>query len=182
MNESIPLLILGLGNVLCGDDGLGAAAIAQLRRRYDFPDGVEVADGGTLGLALLPLLTSAGRAILVDAVRAADPPGSLVRRKGADVAPAVMERLSPHQIGVADLLHGARWLGCYPGTLVLLGLVPETIELGLARSPAVQAALPRLVDEIAREARRLGYTLIPRVDHEAPADSGLSDVARVLGL
>jgi hydrogenase maturation protease len=182
MSESIPLLILGLGNVLCGDDGLGAAAVAELRRRYACPDGVEIADGGTLGLSLLPLITSADRAILVDAIRAPAPAGSLVRLEGADVAPAVMERLSPHQIGVADLLHGARWLGRYPGTLVLLGLVPETIDLDLSRSPVVQAALPRLVEETAREARRLGYPLIARESNDAPADPGVRDVARVLGL
>lgn len=182
MSESIPLLILGLGNVLCSDDGLGAAAVTELGRRYACPEGVEIADGGTLGLTLLPLLTSAENAILVDAVRAPGPAGSLVRLDGADVAPAAMERLSPHQIGVADLLYGARWLGRYPGTLVLLGLVPETIELGLSRSPAVTAALPRLVEEVAIEARRLGYALIPRADDEARADAGRPDVARVLGL
>ena len=81
----------------------------------------------------------------MDAIRAEGPPGTLVRLEGEDVAPAVASRLSPHQVGVADLLDGARWRDRYPDRLVLLGLVPETLDLGLRRSRAVEAALPALV-------------------------------------
>jgi hydrogenase maturation protease len=176
-----PLLVLGLGNLLCGDDGLGVVAVHLLTRRYQAPEGVFVLDGGTLGLSLLPYLEDARDAILVDAIRADGPPGTLVRLEGDDVAPALASRLSVHQVGVADLLDGARWRERYPSRLVLIGLVPETLELGLARSPAVEAALPALVDRIVIEALRLGYGFDRRVVDEA-ALGGLGDLAHAYGL
>lgn len=181
-SRPIQLLILGLGNVLCGDDGLGSAAIARLRARYEVPDGVSIEDGGTLGLALLPYLEDAEKAILVDAISTDDPPGSFVRLEGDDVGPAIANRLSVHQVGVADLLDAARWRGRLPEELVLLGLVPETIELGLRRSPRVEAHLPELVQRIVEEARALGFALSLLRNDEAPAASGSLDVARALGL
>lgn len=181
-SRPIRLLILGLGNVLCGDDGLGAAAVARLRARYEIPDGVSVQDGGTLGLSLLPHIEDAQKAILVDAIRTDASPGSFVRLEGDDVGPAVANRLSVHQVGVADLLDAARWRGRLPEVLVLLGLVPQTLELGLARSPCVEAHLPDLVQRVVEEAFALGFKLTLRRDDEAPAASRSLDVARALGL
>ena len=177
----VPLLVLGLGNVLCGDDGLGAVAVHLLQRRYRAPDGALVLDGGTLGLSLLPHLEQAREAILVDAIRAESEPGTLVRLEGDDVAPAVAARLSVHQVGVLDLLEAARWRGCYPSRLILLGLVPRSLELGLGRTPAVEAALPGLVDRIVAEAGELGHVFLPRSERETPA-LGPDDLAHVYGL
>jgi hydrogenase maturation protease len=154
------VLVLGLGNVLLGDDGLGAAAIARLERDYRIPSGVRVEDGGTLGLALLDLLTSAKHVILVDAVRTDSPAGTLVRLTGADVIDAVRDRLSPHQVGVADLLDAARLIGRYPASVTLLGLVPDTIDLAVVRSAAVEGALETLVAAIVCEVQRLGYWMV----------------------
>jgi hydrogenase maturation protease len=176
MSPDRPLLVLGLGNLLCGDDGLGVAAVDALARRYEAPEGVRILDGGTLGLSLLPYLQDAGQVVLVDAIRADGPPGSPVRLEGDEVAPAVEARLSVHQIGVADLLDGARWLGAYPSRLVLLGLVPETIELGLGLSPAVRAGLPGLVERVAMEVREMGFRLSPRASH----DEAVGPSARLL--
>jgi hydrogenase maturation protease len=177
----VPLLVLGLGNVLCGDDGLGVVAVHLLERRYRGPDGVQVLDGGTLGLSLLPYLEQAEQAILVDAIRADHPPGTLVRLEGDDVAPAVAARLSVHQVGVVDLLDAARWRGRLPQRLVLLGLVPESLELGVRRTAAVEAALPALVEAVVAEARALGQAFVARTDDEMAA-RGAPDLALVYGL
>jgi len=179
--KGVPLLVLGLGNVLCGDDGLGAVAVHLLQWRYICPDGVQVLDGGTLGLSLLPYLEQAREAILVDAIRADGPSGSFVRLEGDDVAPAMAARLSVHQVGVVDLLDAARWRGCSPSRLILLGLVPESLELGVRRTAAVEAALPDLVDRIVAEARGLGHVFLPRTADEM-ASRGPSDPAHVYGL
>jgi hydrogenase maturation protease len=180
-DRPVALLVLGLGNVLCGDDGLGAVAVHLLARRYRAPDGVSVLDGGTLGLSLLPHLEEAREAILVDAIRGDGPPGSFVRLEGDEVAPAVAGRLSVHQVGVADLLEGARWRERYPSRVILLGLVPESLELGLQRTPAVEAALPDLVERIVAEARQLGHVFIPKaIDETAPRSTG--DLSHVFGL
>lgn len=180
-DSPVPLLVLGLGNVLCGDDGLGVVAVHLLQRRYQTPDGVSVLDGGTLGLSLLPQLEDARQVILIDAIRADGPPGSLVRLEGDDVARAVAARLSVHQVGVVDLLDGAHWRERYPTRLVLLGLVPQTLELGLKRSVPVEAALPGLVEHVVAEAHGLGYDFTPKASDETAADA-LGDLAHVYGL
>ena len=89
MDSRSPLLILGLGNLLCSDDGVGVVAAQAIAETRVVPDGVQVLDGGTLGLALLPYLEDAERAILVDAIEIDAPPGTLVRLEGDDVGPGV---------------------------------------------------------------------------------------------
>lgn len=161
MSDEVELLILGLGNVLFGDDGLGIVAVELMKELYEIPDGVLVADGGTLGLSLLPLLQQSRRVLIVDAIRCPDvAPGGLVRLDGAEVAAAVRDRLSPHQVGVADLLDAARLLGGYPVAVTLLGLVPEAMEWSVARSKAVSDKIDMLVEAIVHEVQRLGYAMV----------------------
>jgi hydrogenase maturation protease len=157
------VLVVGLGNVLLRDDGLGVRAIEALEHAYVLPAGVRVLDGGTLGLALLGELAAASSVVLIDAVATSDdPPGALVRLTDADVEPAVRFRLSPHQVGVADLLDALRLIDRMPRSVALLGLTPATIELGTELSPAVAGALPALVALIAAELRTLGRPLVSR--------------------
>ena len=176
-----PLLVLGLGNALCGDDGLGAAAVAELGRCYRPPDGALLLDGGTLGLSLLPYLEDAEDVLLVDAVRDEAPPGTLVRLVGAEVRPAVEARLSVHQVGVPDLLAAAELRGRAPRRLALLGLVPATLDLGLELSPAVASRLPALVEAVAAEAGRMGHRFLARGAH-APDPACGPRGARDLGV
>jgi hydrogenase maturation protease len=155
-------LILGLGNILLGDDGLGVRAVERLQACCDVPPDLSVLDGGTLGLALMQVLSSVDRAILVDAVMTGEPPGTLVRLSGDAVAPAIEAHLSPHQIGVADLLDGLRWLDLVPPELLLVGIVPDKVELGLELSPAVERRMPELVQRVIEEARDLGHAIVER--------------------
>lgn len=162
MSSDAELVVLGLGNSLCGDDGLGVECVARIDKSWEPPPGAALLDGGTLGLQLLGWIADVPALILVDAVRADAPPGSLVRLAGDAVAPAVRERLSPHQIGVADLLDSLRLLGRLPRHLVLIGLVPESLALGDERTEVVRAALPTLVDAVLAEAASLGYAFEAR--------------------
>ncbi len=155
-SDRIDVLVLGLGNVLCGDDGAGVVVAHRLRRGYVMPDGVRVVDGGTLGLDLLAVVAASDRVILVDAVRGDGPPGTLVRLAGDAVAPAVYERLSMHQIGVADLLAGAALCDRYPQEVVICGVVPATTDLALGCTPAVTESLPALEAAVIGELHRLG--------------------------
>jgi hydrogenase maturation protease len=169
---STRLLVLGLGNPLCGDDGLGVAAVADLARGHEPPDGALVLDGGTLGLSLLPFLEDAEEAILVDAVRGDAPPGTLVRLSGADVRPAIEARLSVHQVGVADLVAAADLRGRLPRRLVLLGLVPATLDVGVGLSPAVASQLGRLVAAVVSEASGMGHRFLERPSHASELARG----------
>jgi hydrogenase maturation protease len=171
------VLVLGLGNVLLGDDGVGPLALARIEGERLIPDGVRLAEGGTLGLALLSEITEARHLILVDAVATDDPPGTLVRLDGEAVADAVRDRLSVHQVGVADLLDAARLIGRYPDSVVLLGLVPGRIGLSLTRTAAVDQALPALVSAVVREVEAHGYEL---TGHSSPParDRPIHDLVR----
>jgi hydrogenase maturation protease len=174
----IDVLVLGLGNVLCGDDGAGVIAVHRIRRELVLPFGVRVVDGGTLGLDLLALLAASDRVILIDAVRGDGPPGTLVRLAGDDVAPAVYERLSPHQVGVADLLAGATLCDHYPHEVVIAGIVPATTELQLGCTPEVAAQIDALIELVIAELRRWGIEPVRREAALQLRDAG----ARALGL
>ena len=182
MSDRTPLLILGLGNLLCTDDGVGAVAVHRLLRGYEVPEGAVVLDGGTLGMSLLPHLMAADVAILVDAIRTDDAPGTLVRLEGEEVAPAVAARLSVHQVGVADLLDSARLLDRYPPRVVLLGLVPSSLGLGVELTPAVGSQLPELVTAVVEEARALGFAFVERDGDAMDALGGSGRLAVALGL
>ena len=177
------VLLLGLGNVLCGDDGIGVVALERLRRHFDWPEEVALVDGGTLGLALLPTLEAADEVWILDAVAAPGPPGSLVRLDGEAVEPALRERLSPHQVCVADLLDALHWLDRWPRRLRVLGLVPESIALGLGLSAPAAAGLAALEREVATELAAAGYAPRPRRADDAGARR-LADacLSRALGV
>ena len=164
------LLILGLGNPICSDDGIGVVAVDRLQRRYALPAGVRALEGGTHGMSLLNEFEGVDDVILIDAV-VGDPPGTPMRVEGETVMAAVRARESAHQVGVGDLLEALRFSDALPRTLVLLGIVPRSDELGLGLSPEVEAGLDGLVEAVAQEAIRLGYALRRRSDEEMPAGS-----------
>jgi hydrogenase maturation protease len=175
-------LLLGLGNVLCGDDGLGVVAVEQLRRRYHWPDTVSLVDGGTLGLALLSTLEEADEVWILDAVQAEAPAGTLVRLDGEQVESALRERLSPHQVGVADLLDALHWRDRWPARLRVLGLVPESIALRVGLSDPVAAGLAGLQGEVVAELRRAGHAVSARRRHAAGDRLADTLLSRALGV
>ena len=151
MSEGKPLRIIGVGNPLMADDGLGIVAAERLAA-LDWPEGVEVLDGGTGGLTLLDLLAGARGVILLDAVAMGAAPGTLRRFTGAELErlPAEAPGLSLHGSGLAEVLALARELGQLP-PLLLYGVEPARVELGLGLSPAVAAALEDLLVAVRTE-------------------------------
>jgi hydrogenase maturation protease len=165
------LLVVGLGDVLRADDGLGPTAVARLCGRWLPPPGARVIDGGTRGLALLPLLAAADTVILVDAL--ATPglqPGTLVRLTGDDVPSATRDQLSKHQEAIAEVLGALHLLDRLPRRLVLLGVVPESLDLGFGCTATVEAALEGLLARIRAEAAALGFPFAPRTEPAGPGD------------
>ena len=92
-------LVLGVGNVILGDEGIGVRAVEELQRRYSFPDDVELLDGGTSGIELLRYFDDIEHLLIVDAVSAGHPPGSVLRVEGEDVPATFETRITPHQLG-----------------------------------------------------------------------------------
>lgn len=144
-------LVLGLGNTIMSDDGVGPKVIEQLQQGAGLPEAVVLLDGGTLGLDLLPHLEGIQRLIIVDAVEIGKSPGTVVRLSGDEVPVALETKLSPHQMGMKDLLAVARLMGQLPGEIVLIGVQPACLEMDTELTPAVAAALPTLLAMVQAE-------------------------------
>lgn len=144
-------LILGLGNTIMSDDGIGPLVIERVRQDIVLPPGVTLLDGGTLGLDLLPHLEQVERLIILDAVETGQPAGTCVRLEGDQVPMALETKLSPHQMGMKDLLAVAQLMGQLPAEIILLGVQPQVLEMGTELSPPVAAAVPMMVTMVKDE-------------------------------
>ena len=163
-------LVLGVGNVLLRDEGIGVRAIEELQRRYRFPGDVELVDGGTSGIELLRFFDDVEHLLIVDAISAGHPPGSVLRVEGEDVPATFETRITPHQLGLSDLLAAAKLTGQIPPHLVLFGVEPKSLESGVGFTPEVEGAVDRLLGHVVEELRRLGYDVEECTDM-APCDS-----------
>ena len=156
------VLVLGLGNILLRDEGVGVRVIEALAERYVMPAGVEILDGGTSGMDLLDAIAGCDHLLICDAVRADAPPASVMTLRDAQVPALFRNRFSPHQLGVADLLATLVLTGETPSSITLIGVVPVDLSLGLDLSPEVGRAAERAVECLATELRGLGLVLESR--------------------
>jgi len=145
------ILVLGLGNVVMSDDGVGVHAVRRLRERTAPADGVELIEGGTAGLLLLPHLADAEQAIIIDAIDTGAPAGTLVRLDGDSWPAAFATHVTVHDVGVRDLLGAAQLTGALPRQLVLHGVQPATTSIGTELSAPVARALDQLVSAVQAE-------------------------------
>lgn len=153
------VVVLGFGNLLRCGAGLGIRAMETLRVRYILPACVQLVDGGTLGLDLLCYLENVEHLLILDAALAEGPPGTLLRACNDEVPAYFGIHSSPHEIALADLLAVMRLRGTEPRDLVVLGMQPETIELGWGLSEAIITHLDILVDSATEELRRWGLVV-----------------------
>ncbi len=146
--------VIGIGNLLLGDDGLGPAVVRRLEARGDPPPGVRFLDLGTPGLDLANWLLEADATILVDAVAPTghrDVPGALITHVPESMHRAPRApRVSPHDPAVHEAIQLAMLVREAPVYVWLTGLVPAESEVGIGLSPTVEAALPALFAEIER--------------------------------
>lgn len=150
------IVVLGVGNILLSDEGVGVRAVESLKREYRLPPEVEVIDGGTSGMELLEDLACADHLIIVDAVRSGRAPASIVKLAGEQVPVFFRTKLSPHQIGLSDVLATLELTGEQPGGITVIGVEPVSLETAMALSPQVEALLPQVVERVAAELRQLG--------------------------
>jgi hydrogenase maturation protease len=152
----LSILILGLGNAVMTDDAFGSRMVELLQAKLRFPPEVSILDGGTLGLDLLPRLEGVDRLLIIDALEMDAEPGEVFRLEGEEVPRAFATKLSVHQMGVQDLLAVAELQGHLPSELVVWGVQPGTVEMGLDLSPPVAAAMDKLMAGILEELRCWG--------------------------
>lgn len=162
------IVLLGVGNVLMSDEGVGVHAVTALERDYDFSGDVRCVDGGTSTNELLGDVENVDHLIIIDAVIANRPPGTIVRLEDEEVPTAFTTKLSPHQVGISDLLATLTLLGRAPKHVVLLGVEPARLTLDLALSAPVAAIFPELCRRVLAELTLLGVRATPRAPGAAP--------------
>lgn len=161
--------IIGIGNVLTGDDAVGPHVVRVLEARYELPEDVQVIDAGTPGYDLTAFLVGLDAALLVDAVKAKGAPGEVrVYDKGELLAKRPVLALSPHEPGVREALLNADFMGVSPRVVRLVGVVPTATDTGIGLSPAVRAAVPAAVARLAAELEALGVPLAERTPPVEP--------------
>lgn len=154
--ELIKILVMGVGSILMTDEGLGIRAIEELQKRYRFPGNVELLDGGTSGIELLSYISGRDLLIIIDAIRADHPPGTVLRIEGEDAPARFVTRISPHQLGLSDLLAAATLTDELPKRLILFGIEPKDIVMGIGLSDEVRNSMDHLVEVVVEELKRSG--------------------------
>lgn len=156
-NKRKKALVLGIGNILLKDEGLGVKAAEYFKRNFSFGPDVACLDGGTSGLGLLSYIRDFSHIIIIDAVSKAGKPGTIIRIPGEKVQGLPEKKsTSAHQIGVTDLLAIARFEGLNP-QLVVIGIIPKDLSAGLELTPEAEQALPLVAEAIREELEEFGF-------------------------
>ncbi len=140
--------VIGLGNVLFGDEGFGVEAVRRLEKQCgDIPDSVRFIDGGTQGLNLLDYIESADTVMVFDAIIPTEYERKVYIYENDDLPAFIHRKMSSHQMGLSELLSVAKLHGKVPEKLILIGVPPHTLELGCGISREVEALLEEAVKE-----------------------------------
>ena len=153
-------LIFGAGNLLCSDEGFGVHFIKYLEKNYTFQDDVELYDGGTLGIMVTHLLEEADRVFLVDVVDVPGEPGDVFRYEKEEFLLGKLPiKMSPHQIGIQEVLTLSEFRGRTPDQVSLFGLIPQSYDAGVELTPLLASKLPGLAELVVGELRAAGHQI-----------------------
>ena len=170
--DSRRITILGVGNLLYTDEGVGIRVAEALQDRYEFPENVRVVDGGTLGLSLLGVISEADYLIVVDAMRNNGKPGTLYRIEGEEIPKRIRAKNSLHQVDLLEALTCCQALDRVPQT-VILGVEPEDITtLGVRLTATINSKVDDLANAVLEELTALGGSYCAR-EGESCDDSEL---------
>lgn len=163
------IAVLGIGNVLVGDDGFGPYVIETFRSQYEVAPNVDIADVGTPGLDLVPHLAGFDAVIIVDTVKANARPGTLLLYTREQImAHLPNPRLTPHDPGLKDTLLMMQLTGTCPSDITLIGCVPEAVHTSTEMSESVRAAVPSAVAQIEVALAMLGHPPVKRAEPLVP--------------
>lgn len=148
-------VILGLGNILLKDEGIGVHVIKELEKK-SLPDNVELIDGGTSSLDILLSIENTEKLIIIDALKFGKDPGTIYKIDPKDLEEKIdMDKLSLHQMNLLETLLIAKTKGTLPEEIVILGVEPFEISSGLGLTPKLQEKLPKVIDAVLNEINTL---------------------------
>jgi len=142
------ITVLGVGNILLKDEGVGVRVVEEMTRRYAFPENVEVLDGGTLGMELMRFLLGTDRVIIIDAIDGSLPPGSIYQFEKEAVKTYFREKVSVHDLGIQDVLAALDVLEKPLQELVVMGVQPAVIDVGLDLTPVVAQSVEPVITKV----------------------------------
>jgi hydrogenase maturation protease len=145
------IVLLGVGNIIMGDEGIGVRCVERLEASGKLAPNVAVVDGGTSTHELLGDIEDVDVLVIVDAAVTGGDPGSLIRLEGDRIPHAFSNKMSPHQHGINDLLASLQLLDRAPKRVIVHGMMPAVLELGMELSPQIEAAMPALEAAVLAE-------------------------------
>ncbi|MBU1207844.1 MAG: HyaD/HybD family hydrogenase maturation endopeptidase [Proteobacteria bacterium] len=162
----IRVSLIGLGNLLLRDEGVGVHAVEALREDFTFSEDFRLLDGGTLGLDLLPLIEGMEKVLFVDAVDFKKAPGTIAIIENEDLPSFLAPKLSLHHVGLSDLLFASSFMGTKPSQITLIGIQPEKIEIGLTLSDILNENFEKLLKTILKKLQEWGVNFRKKTKQE----------------
>jgi hydrogenase maturation protease len=157
------ILIFGAGNLILSDEGFGVHFVKYMAEQFVLPENVELYDGGTLGIMVTHKFEEADKVFLVDIVDAEGEAGEIFRYEKADIMlNRLPVKMSPHQIGIQEMLFISELRGACPEDLTFFGIIPASLEPGNELSPKLQEGLAKVASHIQAELRQVGVMIFDR--------------------
>ena len=152
-------LILGVGNILLSDEGVGVRVVQELEKRPEIQPHFDIIDGGTCGMELLDAMANRKHLIIVDAVLANKQPGEIVVLHDEQVPTFFSRKISPHQLGICDVLSALKLTDEFPQNLCLIGIQPESLEASIGLTETIQKAMPKIFATLNQVIAKYGLNL-----------------------
>ena len=156
------ILVLGIGNLLLSDEAVGVRIVEALEQRFHIPPELDVLDGGTAGLELMEAMANREHLIVADAVLTGQPPGSVAVLRDKEIPAMFSRKVSPHQLGLCDVLMALQLTDEFPRKLTLVGVVPESLAPNIGLTPTVTQAIEPALEQILAALRSSGIILKAR--------------------
>ena len=164
-NEEKKIGVLGIGNLIVGDEGFGVHTVRYLEEHYEFPDNVVVMDGGTAGIYMSPFLEECDPVIVIDVVDIDEEPGSMHYYSNEDVkAGRLSTRMSPHQLGLLEILEICKLRDAAPQSLEFYCVVPKVLETSTELSDVVAPRVKEISDIVLKRLAEMGVDVSRRSD------------------
>lgn len=142
------IALIGLGNILLRDEGVGVHVINAIKKRYAFSPYVEIIDGGTMGLSLLPVFEGRDKILIVDAVDFNKEPGYIGIIKNDDIPSVLNPKLSVHHINLSDVIFVSKLMDILPSEVCLVGIQPKSLDVGLDMTDEIKEKVEKLINVV----------------------------------
>jgi len=159
--EKPSIAVIGIGNILMKDEGVGCHAANLLLSQYEFEPEITIIDAGTTGTDLLPYLEKHSRIIILDAVDFEREPGFIGSIENNDILTRLTTKMSMHHMGITDVLSTAKLLDIVPEQIFLLGMQPKDLSVGMEMTEVVKNRLPRMLEVAVMKLEEWGVKTKP---------------------